>query len=71
MMRAAYNTTATMMMSNDDSDGDVEEYLDENNGNDVRPRIIALCGAKSNNEVTKLQLQNLNITEDSYDICEY
>ena len=34
----------------------------------TRTRILALCGAKSNNEVTQLQLSNLNITEDNYDI---
>jgi len=33
-----------------------------------RPRILALCGAKSNNEVTRLQLENLNITEANFDI---
>jgi len=33
-----------------------------------RPRILALHGAQSNNEVTKLQLENLHITEDDYDI---
>ncbi len=33
-----------------------------------RPRILALHGAQSNNNVTKLQLSNLQITEDDYDI---
>ena len=33
-----------------------------------RPRILALHGVQSNNAVTKLQLANLNITEDDYDI---
>ena len=33
-----------------------------------RPRILALHGAQSNNAVTKLQLENLHITEDDYDI---
>ena len=33
-----------------------------------RPRILALHGAKSNNNVTKLQLENLMITESDYDI---
>lgn len=33
-----------------------------------RPRILALHGAQSNNAVTKLQLENLNITDDDYDI---
>lgn len=31
-------------------------------------RILALCGAKSNNEVTRLQLENLNITDEAYEI---
>lgn len=34
----------------------------------ARPKILALCGAKSNNAVTKLQLENLHVTEDHYDI---
>eukprot|EP00804_Cyclotella_cryptica_P020769 CCRYP_016601-RB/>CCRYP_016601-RB protein AED:0.06 eAED:0.06 QI:244/1/1/1/0.75/0.76/13/968/1468 len=34
----------------------------------TRPRILALCGAKSNNVVTKLQLENLEITEESHEI---
>ena len=33
-----------------------------------RPRILALHGTQSNNHVTKLQLANLRITEDDYDI---
>jgi len=33
-----------------------------------RPRILALHGARSNSSVTKLQLENLRITEDEYDI---
>ena len=33
-----------------------------------RLRILALHGAQSNNAVTKLQLENLHITEDDYDI---
>eukprot|EP00984_Skeletonema_dohrnii_P025018 scaffold14161_cov121-Skeletonema_dohrnii-CCMP3373.AAC.2 len=33
-----------------------------------RPRILALHGAQSNNAVTKLQLENLHITDDDYDI---
>ena len=33
-----------------------------------RPRILALCGAKSNNEVTRLQLENLRITDEAHDI---
>merc|ERR1719469_167659 len=33
-----------------------------------RPRILALHGAKSNNDVTRLQLENLDITEENYDI---
>ena len=33
-----------------------------------RPRILALHGAQSNSAVTKLQLANLRITEDDYDI---
>lgn len=33
-----------------------------------RPRILALCGAQSNDEVTKLQLENLQITEENHDI---
>jgi hypothetical protein len=33
-----------------------------------RPRILALHGAQSNNSVTKLQLENLRITEEDYDI---
>ena len=34
----------------------------------TRKRILALCGARSNNEVTKLQLENLHITEDEYEL---
>jgi len=33
-----------------------------------KPRMLALCGSCSNNEVTKLQLQHLHITDDHYDI---
>jgi hypothetical protein len=33
-----------------------------------RLRILALCGARSNNDVTKLQLENLHITEENHDI---
>eukprot|EP00588_Corethron_pennatum_P012659 CAMPEP_0194265640 /NCGR_PEP_ID=MMETSP0169-20130528/814_1 /TAXON_ID=218684 /ORGANISM="Corethron pennatum, Strain L29A3" /LENGTH=1665 /DNA_ID=CAMNT_0039006149 /DNA_START=543 /DNA_END=5540 /DNA_ORIENTATION=+ len=33
-----------------------------------RPRILALHGAKSNNTVTKLQLENLRILDEDYDI---
>jgi acyl-CoA synthetase (AMP-forming)/AMP-acid ligase II len=33
-----------------------------------RPRILALCGAKSNDSVTRMQLENLLITPDSHDI---
>jgi len=33
-----------------------------------RPRILALHGAQSNSDVTKLQLENLNITDEDYDI---
>lgn len=33
-----------------------------------RPRILALSGAQSNSDVTRLQLQNLSVTEDKYDI---
>ena len=33
-----------------------------------RPRILALAGAKSNGTVTRLQLENLHITEEDYDI---
>ena len=32
-----------------------------------RPRILVLHGAKSNNDVTKLQLQNLNLNENDFD----
>ena len=32
------------------------------------PRILALHGARSNDDVTKLQLENLGITDDKYDI---
>jgi len=35
---------------------------------DGRIRILALCGRQSNKEVTKLQLENLHITEDKYKI---
>ena len=34
----------------------------------ARPKLLALCGAKSNNSVTQLQLENLHITSDKYDI---
>lgn len=33
-----------------------------------RSRILALCGAKSNNTVTNLQLKNLDITDDNHEI---
>ena len=33
-----------------------------------RPRILALHGAQSNNNVTRLQLSNLHITNEEYDI---
>ena len=33
-----------------------------------KARILALCGAKSNSEVTKLQLENLGITDENYEI---
>lgn len=33
-----------------------------------RPRFLALCGARSNNDVTKLQLANLGINSEYYDI---
>jgi nicotinamidase-related amidase len=33
-----------------------------------RPRILALHGARSNDSVTKLELENLEITEEDYDI---
>lgn len=33
-----------------------------------RPKILALCGAKSNNAVTRLQLANLHITSDTHDV---
>lgn len=35
---------------------------------DRRPRILALCGAKSNNVVTRLQLENLHITDEHYNV---
>ena len=34
----------------------------------IRPRILVLHGDKCNNDVTKLQLQNLNINEKDFDI---
>lgn len=34
----------------------------------LKPKVLALHGKKSNSEVTKLQLENLGITEDNYDI---
>jgi len=33
-----------------------------------RPRILAMHGAKSNDEVTMMQLRNLGITDENYDI---
>lgn len=33
-----------------------------------KPKVLALHGKKSNNAVTKLQLENLGITEEKYDI---
>lgn len=33
-----------------------------------RPKILALCGAKSNDAVTQLQLDNLHITHKDYAI---
>ena len=41
---------------------------DESQRSVIRPRILALCGAKSNNEVTRLQLENLHITEETHDL---
>jgi len=37
-------------------------------GSRARPRILAMHGARSNDEVTRLQLENLGITDDEYDI---
>lgn len=34
----------------------------------TKPRILALHGAASNNEITKIQLENLKITDEDYDI---
>jgi nicotinamidase-related amidase len=34
----------------------------------ARPRILAMHGARSNDDITKLQLENLGITDDEYDI---
>jgi hypothetical protein len=34
----------------------------------VRPKILALCGSRSNNTVTQLQLENLHVTAKNYDI---
>jgi hypothetical protein len=33
-----------------------------------KPRILALHGARSNNQVTQMQLENLKITSENYDI---
>jgi len=35
---------------------------------DNKPKVLAIHGAKSNSTVTKIQLNNLNITEEKYDI---
>ena len=40
----------------------------DSDNDDARPKLLALCGAKSNNSVTQLQLENLHITSDKYDI---
>ncbi len=34
----------------------------------ARPKILALCGSRSNNAVTQLQLENLHVTSERYDI---
>ncbi len=36
-----------------------------------RPRILAMHGARSNDQVTRLQLENLGITEEKYDIVYF
>ena len=48
-----------------------QQPLDKDSGEDGsggRPRILAMHGAKSNDEVTRLQLENLGITDVDYDI---
>ena len=37
----------------------------------TKPRILAMHGARSNNYVTRLQLENLGITEERYDIVYF
>lgn len=37
-------------------------------GQQYRPRILAMHGAQSNDEVTRLQLEHLGITQEEYDI---
>ena len=58
------------VVSNDENENDETEALNSRPAIELtyRPRILALHGAQSNNAVTKLQLENLNITADDYDI---
>jgi hypothetical protein len=34
----------------------------------TKPRLLALCGTRSNSEVTQMQLDNLKITQENHDI---
>ncbi len=56
--------------SNEGNEDDETEALNSRPAIELtyRPRILALHGAQSNNAVTKLQLENLDITADDYDI---
>jgi len=38
------------------------------NQNPYKPRILALHGRRSNNDVTRMQMENLKMSEDDYDI---
>ncbi len=62
--------TSTALVSNEEYDGDETQALNSRLAVELtyRPRILALHGAQSNNAVTKLQLENLDITDDDYDI---
>jgi len=43
----------------------MDQHLDTN---DVRPKVLALHGKQSNSAVTKIQLENLHITSEKYNI---
>lgn len=59
--------TISVASSTDDTQSSLHHHPQSKKKPD-RKRLLALHGSKSNNQVTKMQLQNLNITDDDYDI---